>query len=52
MSSPVIAELQTELLQALAPYSDARKAVIEMFIRLDERHAAPQLKMIEAHAHE
>jgi hypothetical protein len=48
MNSPVIAELQTELLQTLAPYDDARRAVIAMFVRLDERHRNPDLKLIEA----
>jgi hypothetical protein len=48
MNSPIVAELQTELLQTLAPYDDARRAVINMFVRLDERHRNPDLKLIEA----
>jgi hypothetical protein len=48
LNSPVIAELQTELLQTLAPYDDARRAVINMFVRLDERHRNPDMKLIEA----
>jgi hypothetical protein len=48
MNSPIVAELQTELLQTLAPYDDARRAVISMFSRLDERHRNPDMKLIEA----
>jgi hypothetical protein len=47
MNSPIVAELQTELLETLAPYDDARRAVINMFVRLDERHRNPNLKLIE-----
>jgi hypothetical protein len=47
LNSPIVAELQTELLQTLAPYDDARHAVINMFVRLDERHRAPDMKLIE-----
>jgi hypothetical protein len=50
MNSPIVAELQAELLQTLAPYQDARAAVIAMFVRLDERHRNPDLKLIEGHA--
>jgi hypothetical protein len=48
LNSPIVAELQTELLQTLAPYDDARRAVIAMFARLDERHRNPDMKLIEA----
>jgi hypothetical protein len=51
MNSPIVAELQAELLQTLAPYQDARAAVIAMFVRLDERHRNPDLKLIEGHSH-
>jgi hypothetical protein len=50
MNSPVIAELQSELLTALAPYPDARQAVIALFVRLDERHRQPEMKTIEGRA--
>jgi hypothetical protein len=48
MNSPIVAELQTELLQTLAPYDDARRAVVAMFVRLDERHRGSDMKLIEA----
>ena len=48
MSSPIVTELQAELLQTLAPYQDARAAVIAMFVRLDERHRGSDMKLIEA----
>ena len=55
MNSPIVTELQAELLQTLAPYEDARAAVIAMFVRLDERHrgqdipqAPSDMKLIEA----
>jgi hypothetical protein len=48
LNSPIVTELQTELLETLAPYDDARRAVIAMFVRLDERHRNPDMKLIEA----
>ena len=48
MNSPIVTELQAELLQTLAPYEDARAAVIAMFVRLDERHRGSDMKLIEA----
>ena len=50
MNSPIIAELQTEMLTALQPYPDARQAVIDLFVRLDERHHQPEMKTIEGTA--
>ena len=47
MNSPVIAELQANLMTALAPFPDARKAVISLFLRLDEKHGQPDMKLIE-----
>jgi hypothetical protein len=47
MDSPIIAELQTELLTAMRPFPDARQAVIALFVRLDERHGQPETKFIE-----
>lgn len=47
MNSPVIAELQANLMAALAPFPDARKAVISLFLRLDEKHGQPDMKLIE-----
>ena len=47
LNSPVVAELQSELLQALAPYPDARRDVIAMFVRLDDKHNQPDMKLIE-----
>jgi hypothetical protein len=38
MNSPLVAEMQTELLTALQPFPEARAAVISAFVRLDERH--------------
>jgi hypothetical protein len=43
MNSPVMAELQANLMTALAPFPDARKAVISLFLRLDEKHGHPEL---------
>lgn len=55
MNSPIVTELQAALLETLAPYEEARRAVIAMFVRLDERHRGsdmPQapsgMKLIEA----
>jgi len=50
MNSPIIVDLQTELLQALAPFPDARQAVIALFVRLDERHRSPDAQLIEGKA--
>jgi hypothetical protein len=47
MNSPFVAELQAELLQTLAPFPEARQAVISMFVRLDDRHRQPEMKLVE-----
>jgi hypothetical protein len=47
MNSPVMAELQANLMTALAPYPDARRDVIAMFVRLDDKHNQPAMQLIE-----
>ena len=48
MNSPIIAEIQAEIIDALAPFQEAREAVIARLISLDERHRQPEMKLIEA----
>lgn len=48
MNSPIVAELQSEILQALAAFPEARNAVVERLHALDERHRQPAMKVIEA----
>ena len=48
MNSPIVAEIQSEVIAALAPFPEARQAVIARLTRLDERHRQPDMKLIEA----
>jgi hypothetical protein len=47
LNSPVFANLQVSLLQALAPFPAARQAVVTALRQLDEQNAAPPMKLIE-----
>jgi hypothetical protein len=48
MNSPAFANLQASLLQALAPYPEARAAVVMALRRIDQQTAPlPELKVIE-----
>jgi len=51
MNSPLVAEMQSELLLALQLFPEARAAVIAAFVRLDERHGqGGDAKLIESRA--
>jgi hypothetical protein len=52
LNSPVFAKLQTKIMHALAPYGDARQAVIAALLELDEEERAPDARLIEARAME
>jgi hypothetical protein len=43
----VYASLQANLLQALAPYPDARAAVVQALRQIDHQQDAPPMKMLE-----
>ena len=49
MNSPVFANLQANLLQALAPFPDARAAVVSRLRQMDEQEvpAIPDMKVID-----
>lgn len=47
MSSPVVAEIEAGLVRTLAPFPEARAAVIAMLQGIDRRDAAPPVKQIE-----
>jgi hypothetical protein len=47
MNSPVFATLQANLLQALAPFPEARAAVVNALRQMDENTPAPAMKVIE-----
>ena len=50
VNSPVFAKMQSKIMQALAPYADARQAVIAALLELDEEERQPEPKLIEARA--
>jgi hypothetical protein len=47
MNSPVFATLQANLLTALAPFPEARAAVVNALRKMDESGSAPAMKVIE-----
>jgi hypothetical protein len=49
LNSPIFASLQANLLQALAPFPEARAAVVMALRQLDQQHAAPlpELEVID-----
>jgi hypothetical protein len=47
MSSPIVAEIEAGLVRTLAPYPEARVAVIAMLQAIDRRDTAPAIKTIE-----
>lgn len=47
MTSPIVAEIEAGLVRTLAPYPEARAAVISMLQAIDRRDAAPTMKTID-----
>jgi hypothetical protein len=50
LNSPPFADLQAGLLQVCAAHPEARADIVTLFKRLDDKYAAPPVKMIDAAA--
>lgn len=50
LNSPVFASLQANLLHALAPFPEARAAVVAALRQMDDQNPTPPMKVIEHHA--